>query len=83
MTNLKNTDNNEQRSEKSPIGGSRGLPPLEPVPARPDQSGNLFLEARRADILEKILALKVLEVAERKLLKSISDMEKEPLFSRK
>ena len=44
MTNLNNTDNNEQRSEKSPIGGSRGLPPLEPVPARPDQSGNLFRE---------------------------------------
>lgn len=34
-------------------------------------------------ILDKILIQKVLEVAERKQLKSISDLEKEPLFSRK
>ena len=34
-------------------------------------------------ILDKILAQKVREVAERKQLKSISDLEKEPLFSRK
>ena len=44
MNNLNNTDNSEQRTEKSPIGGFRGLPPLEPVAARPDQSGNLFRE---------------------------------------
>lgn len=49
MNHFDNTDNTEQRTEKSPIGGfpvksehGRGLPPLEPVAARPDQSGNLF-----------------------------------------
>ena len=51
MNNLENTDNKEQRAEKSPMGGfpdkpghGRGLPPLEPVPACPDQSGNLIRE---------------------------------------
>ena len=75
MNNLENTDNKEQRAEKSPMGGfpdkpghGRGLPPL---------------GGQGADILDKILIQKVLEVAERKQLKSISDLEKEPLFSRK
>ena len=43
MTNLNNTDNNEQRSEKSPKGGFNGLPPL---------------GGRGADILNIILAQK-------------------------
>ena len=41
------------------------------------------LGGRGATILDKILAQKVLEVAERKQLKSISELEKEMLFSRK
>ena len=65
MTNLNNTDNNEQRSEKSPKGGFNGLPPL---------------GGRGADILDKILIQKALEVAERKQLKSISRLKKNLYF---